>query len=62
MNLYNISQTIKTQYANPPVLDTEKYSIGRIVTILDNQREELAQFKVTETDNISIVGIIVSVR
>lgn len=60
--MYEIGQEIVTSYTDSPVSASRRYAVGQIVDITDSETQtHLARFRVFETDDTIIKGVIVSV-
>lgn len=57
---YEPGQIVRARYRDAPIPKRDRYSIGTIITILDDDtHKELAKYSVTWTDNTVIMGIII---
>ena len=57
---YESGQQVTTTYNDAPVTPEKQYKVGQVVDIEDcDTRELIAQFRVTETDDTTISGIII---
>ena len=54
--MIQVGDTYKATYVGAPVDAAFTYPIGTIVTIMDDDGNELAQFVVTETDTVTVIG------
>lgn len=59
---YFVGQEVVTRYRNAPVAEDQRYAVGAIVVIRRvDDGVELARFRVTETDDTTVRGVVVSV-